>query len=46
MVLLPEENEKDLENGEQFPAEVFEDLEIVFVTSMDEVLERALLPGS
>ncbi len=44
-VLLPEENEKDLENGEQFPEEVFEDLEIVFVSEMDEVLERALVDG-
>ncbi|MGI5819584.1 MAG: endopeptidase La [Armatimonadota bacterium] len=42
-VLLPEENEKDMANGEQFPREVFEDLEIVYVTRMDEVLERALM---
>jgi ATP-dependent Lon protease len=41
-VLLPEENEKDMANGEQFPAEVFEDLEIVYVTDINEVLERAL----
>jgi len=41
-VLLPEENEKDMANGEQFPAEVFEDLDIVYVNHMDQVLERAL----
>ncbi|MFP4250664.1 MAG: endopeptidase La [Armatimonadota bacterium] len=44
-VLLPEENERDMANGERFPSEVFEDLEIVYVTKMDEVLERALVEG-
>ena len=39
-VLLPEENDKDLE---EIPAEVREAMTFIQVTSMDEVLDRALL---
>jgi ATP-dependent Lon protease len=38
-VLLPEDNEKDLR---ELPAEVLEEIEIVFVGHLDEVLPRAL----
>ncbi len=44
-VLLPEENRTDMEDREQFPTEVFEDLDITYVSEMNEVLERALLPN-
>ena len=44
-VLLPEENERDMAERELFPPEVFADLQIVYVTTMDEVLERALVGG-
>ncbi|MGD9497025.1 MAG: endopeptidase La [Armatimonadota bacterium] len=42
VVLLPEENRKDLADREQFPTEVFQDLEFVYVTKMSQVLEAAL----
>ena len=38
-VLMPHDNEKDLK---EVPAEVLEDLEIVFVDHVDEVLPHAL----
>ncbi len=41
-VILPKENEADLED---VPEEVRRDLKIVGVTTLDEVLERALLPA-
>ncbi|MEA3401912.1 MAG: endopeptidase La [Armatimonadota bacterium] len=41
-VVLPEDNERDMANGEQFPDEVFEDLEFVYVSDMQQVLECAL----
>ncbi len=41
-VLLPTENEKDLSDPEQFPTEVFEDLELTYVAEMGEVLDAAL----
>ncbi len=41
-VLLPEENQMDMADREQFPDEVFEDLDLVYVIDMEQVLEAAL----
>lgn len=41
-VVIPRENKKHLE--EDIPANVLREIEIILVDSMDEVLERALLP--
>ncbi len=41
IVLLPKENERDLE---EVPKQVRDDLQILLVTHMDEVLQHALLP--
>lgn len=41
-VLLPEENRADMSDREQFPPEVFDDLQFVYVTAMPEVLDVAL----
>ncbi len=45
-VLLPEENRNDLADREQFPAEVFDDLEFAWVSAMPEVLDSALTGGA
>ena len=41
-VVIPRENKKNLEDD--IPANVLREIEIILVDSMDEVLERALLP--
>lgn len=42
-VALPEENRKDLEDFDEVPAEVREDLQFVFVEHVEQVLELALV---
>ncbi len=42
-VILPERNQKDLVD---VPKKVLADLELIFVTHMDQVLEKALYPSS
>ena len=41
-VILPAENRKDLGDHEEIPAEVFQDINFVYVDRMDEALAAAL----
>jgi len=42
-VILPADNAKDLHDRDEVPEEVHKDIEFVFVQTMDEVLEHALV---
>ncbi len=42
-VILPEDNRKDLAEHEQFPPEVFSDLEFIYVREMPQILDAVLM---
>ncbi len=43
IVVLPEDNRADMSDRDQFPTEVFDDLQFVYVGAMSEVLDVALV---
>lgn len=44
-IILPQDNEKDLQDRDEIPEQVHNDIEFVFVETMDQVLHNALAVG-